>query len=205
MNDDQFDQLAERMRADRAAEIGEYTWRHLAPAKFLTASIDGLPDTCRPAITEWAHGPEGRNLIIVGPVGTGKTWAALAAVRPFVEAGASVQFWPVVELLDGLRPSSPQPADVAAIANASLLVLDDLGTERPTEWTLERMYLIVNHRWMHNLPTVVTSNAPTSDAIADQVGERMRSRLVGSSDVVVRLAGVDRRRFPTPTTEDARP
>ena len=198
LDDDQLDAMAERLRAERQSAAGAERWGALAPARFHAAHLDGLAGKGAQPITEWAFGPEGRNLIITGPVGTGKTWAALAAVRAAVEAGTDVRFWPVVELLDALRPGGDDHALEAAM-RCELLVLDDVGAERPTDWVAERMYAIVNRRWMDARPIVATTNHANGDELAAHVGERMRSRLVGSGAVVVRLTGNDRRRDPTPT------
>lgn len=208
MNADPFDQVAAEIRAARAAAAGQENWRRIAPARFADATIETLIGRGRAGeqIAEWSFGPEGRNLIITGPVGTGKTWAALAAVRGFVEAGSDVRFWPTVELLDELRPGSTETTTLEAACTCDVLVLDDLGVERPTDWVAERLYAIVNRRWMDNRVTVATTNAATSDELAAHVGDRMRSRLVGSGAVVVRLTGPDRRKEPaTPTTKDQQP
>jgi DNA replication protein DnaC len=111
-------------------------------------------------------------------------------------------FWPVVELLDALRPGG-DPETLAQAVTVDVLILDDLGTEKPTEWTFERLYAVVNRRWLEELPTVGTSNLPASRKSApdgydgptlDEVlGPRMFSRLVGGS-VPIRMSGPDRRR-----------
>lgn len=182
------------IRQRRTTDLAALNWRRMAPSRFVSASLADLDDRAGAAeIAEWAMNPAGRNLIICGPIGTGKTHAAMAAVRPHVESGVDVRFWPTVELLDQLRPGGDDGVLEAAMA-CTVLVLDDLGVERATDWTLERMYAIVNRRWMDAKSIVVTTNSKSSTDLADQVGERMSSRLAGSGAVIVRLAGHDRRR-----------
>lgn len=69
---------------------------------------------------------------------------------------------------------------MAALKKAPFLVLDDLGAERLTDWAAERLYLVVNHRYLHRLQTVATTNAKGAmDLVArlgDQ-GQRIVSRL----------------------------
>lgn len=188
--------MAERIAAVRAAHLADTSaerWQRMVPPKYRGATLDLLEAKPRELLSEWAFGPEGRNVLVAGPVGVGKTFAAFAAVRPFVEAGSSVVFWPTVRLLDALRPGGDDLAYTTAMA-CDLLVLDDLGAERVTDWSAERFYAIVNERWMYDRPIIVTTNAASSDELANLTGERLRSRLLGHRDVVVRLAGDDRRR-----------
>jgi DNA replication protein DnaC len=143
--------------------------------------------------------------VLLGDVGTGKSHAAVAAVRPAFERGLEVRFLPVVELLDLLRPGGPEGV-LYDLADVDRLVLDDIGMERATDWTMERMYALVNRRWLEGRPTIATSNLPGSRRTAPAgydgvtldgaLGERTFSRLVGSSSVVVKLTGPDRRRNP---------
>lgn len=199
-----------RMRAER--------WHLLVPQRFHRAELadfdDPQADTYQPTLArdleEWAARPAGRNLVLLGPVGTGKTHAAIAAARLRHDVGDDVRFLPVVEMLDLLRPGGPERA-LYDLADVGCLVLDDLGSERPTEWTAERMYALLNRRWMEERPTVCTSNLPATRAVAPEgygdatldeaVGHRIFSRLVGSGAVICRLTGPDRRRqrrTPTP-------
>lgn len=169
-------------------------WRDFAPARFADADVSGLEGSAKDAIEEWRQNPT-RNLVLLGPVGTGKTYAAMAAARLALDRGWNVRFHPVIELLDRIRPGGDdRTLDVAA--GCHLLVLDDLGGERPSEWTAERLYLICNRRWLEQRPTVVTSNLDAADGqgpLVDAVGARLYSRLVDGA-VVARLAGPDRRR-----------
>ena len=77
----------------------------------------------------------------------------------------------------------------------SLLIIDDLGAERGNEWTGERLYLIVNRRWLDGLPTIVTTNltlGATGELLA-QIGERTYSRLAHGA-VAIKMTGKDLRR-----------
>jgi DNA replication protein DnaC len=172
------------------------TWQRAIPNRFQWADLadftDQPPDV-QAGLEEWAAKPDRRNLLLLGPVGVGKTHAAVAACRrQHFDSGTDVRFLPVVELLDLLRPGGPEGA-LYDLADTDLLVLDDLGSERPTEWTAERLYALINRRWLEARPTVCTTNLEP-DPLRDAVGERVFSRLVGNGAVVLRLTGHDRRR-----------
>jgi len=170
-------------------------WAAAIPSRFVWASLADVtdqPPVVAESLAEWAADPHGRNLLLLGPVGVGKTHAAVAAVRAAHDRGSEVVFLPVVELLDQLRPGGPEGA-LEQLMHADVLVLDDLGAERPTEWTGERLYALINRRWLEERPTVATTNLEP-DPLREAVGERVFSRLVGNEAVVVRLTGEDRRR-----------
>lgn len=142
-------------------------------------SIDGTSEAFEAAVA-FAQDPGHRWLFLYGPCGTGKTHLAVSIAR-FVreQHGMSVYFAVVPDLLDHLRATF-DPASGAAyddrfttIKNAQLLVLDDLGTENATPWAREKLYQIVNHRYMEQLPTVITSNVDLR-----KVDDRIMSRIL---------------------------
>lgn len=186
------DELA-AVRSSGLDELRNLRWATVVPARFATADLGGLGGPPGDEVRAWATAPGPRpNLVILGPVGVGKTHAAIAACRADHNAGLEVQFLPVVEMLDMLRPGGPEGAlwDLCAVDR---LVLDDLGHEKATDWTQERLGAVVNRRWLEQRPTIATSNLEPDDLRA-ALGERMYSRLVRSGAVVVRMAGGDRRR-----------
>ena len=71
-------------------------------------------------------------------------------------------------------------------------MIDDIGAEKASEWTAERLYTIVDHRYANCLPLMVTSNLPPSK-LTEQTGERTASRLAEMCQVVA-MTGTDRRR-----------
>jgi hypothetical protein len=161
------------------------------PSRFAGARLGQLDGHIRELATSWVDGGMNANVVLLGSVGTGKTHAACAMAIAAHQAGSTVVFAPVVELLDGLRPGGDPQAMHRAI-HANVLVLDDLGGERPTDWTGERLYAVINRRWLEQRPTIATSNlAP--DALEAAVGPRAWSRLYHGA-LRLRVAGDDRRR-----------
>lgn len=198
--DDYDDEQFAQARAMGLQEVRQAIWQRIIPARFQWATVEDFTDQVLSELTGWAREPAGRNLLLLGPVGVGKSHAAVAAARMQFDRGAEVRFLPVVELLDMLRPGGPDGA-LYELADIELLVLDDLGSERPTDWTAERLYSLVNRRWLEERPTIATSNlsAVCSDgqAISDleaALGPRVFSRLVGNGSVAIGLSGPDRRR-----------
>lgn len=182
------DMDVQRRRRERADE-----WAKRIPLRFRDADIHDIEEVERVELSEWASTAPGpsTNLVLLGPVGVGKTHAAVAALRICHEHGKSVMFAPIVEALDALRPGGPPDAG-DRLARVGVLLLDDLGAERPTDWTSERLYGIVNRRWLDKRPTIVTSNVEPG-ALEAALDPRLFSRLVHEA-VPVRFGGDDRRR-----------
>lgn len=184
-----------QVRQQGVDELRQARWGAVIPSRFMWATLDDFADQpdAHKLLTEWVaiRGPV-PNLVMLGEVGTGKTHAAVAACRAAHDHGQEVRFLPVVELLDQLRPGGPEHA-YESLADVDRLIVDDMGSERPTDWTSERMGALINRRWMEERPTIATTNLEPKELEA-ALGVRTYSRLVGSDAVVVRLGGPDRRR-----------
>ena len=114
------------------------------------------------AASSFADSPDGW-LILTGDTGVGKTHLAVAIAARQIERGQRVIFSFVPDLMDYLRdtfdPESPVRYDrvFEEVKTAPLLVLDDFGKERRSEWAVEKLYQIIVHRHNVRLPTVITS------------------------------------------------
>ncbi|HET7480695.1 MAG TPA: ATP-binding protein [Rubrobacteraceae bacterium] len=149
-------------------------------------------------LKSWEENREtGRGLYFCGDVGTGKTHLAVAVMNELISRRrVPALFVTVPELLDNMRGAYNDPGRdidewMAAVKNADLLLLDDLGAERANEWVRERIFVIVNHRYREELPTIFTSNIGPKD-LASQLGERTASRIIGMCDWIS-LEGEDYR------------
>lgn len=147
------------------------------------------------AASQQPEGGSPRSLLITGPTGTGKTWQAYGAVKWLVTAGV-VGRWDAVTapgLFARLRPrdGGDSEAEYERLASVPLLLLDDLGAAKESEWTEEVTYRLVNHRSAWVLPTVFTTNLP-ADKLKEALTERVFSRLMECDRVP--LKGADRRR-----------
>jgi DNA replication protein DnaC len=146
-------------------------------------------------VTDYREG--GRNsLVILGPVGTGKTWLAAAIahdllinVRP-----VPVTMITVSEMLANLRPTPGLDVDIQQFILAPVLILDDLGQENQTPWTQEQMYRLSHARYHNGRPTIVTSNL-SGEEIKNTYESRTVQRLFGGARLI-ELAGQSRRELP---------
>jgi DNA replication protein DnaC len=154
---------------------------------------DADPDV-RGAAKAWLNNPTRRNLLLVGAVGTGKTWTAHAVVRDLVER--SGDNWPLIvtapNLFRALRPGGPEDF-YDEVCEVPLLLLDDLGAEKPSEWTGEQLTSIIDTRWANHRPIIATSNL-NLPALSEAIGERAYSRLAKAGTTIVGFDGPDRRK-----------
>lgn len=131
-----------------------------------------------------------RNLVMVGDVGVAKTWNVWEVLERVVRAGyiGTILIATSAEWQEVVGP----PADYDRLREmrlADVLVLDDLGSSRINEWQREKLLGVVDERWQHARPTVITSNM---DEFDDALGPRLTSRL-GDGATVVMLDGKDLR------------
>lgn len=168
-------------------------WRSELPSRLRWAQVEDFTGTVATALAEWSVNAAGRNLILTGPVGVGKSHAAVAACRRSAEVGLEVVFLPAVELFELLRPQGP-PGLLWDLMDVDRLIIDDVGAERPTDWSIDRLYALINRRWLEERPTIITTNLDPREPLEMAVRADTYSRLVGSEAVVVKLSGQDRRR-----------
>lgn len=133
-------------------------------------------------------------LFLTGGYGCGKTHLAAAIANYVVSLSVPTLFLTVPDLLDWLRFSYDSPdanfeERFEEIRNIRLLVLDDLGTQNTTAWAQEKLYQIINYRYVNKLPLVVTTNQNL-----DEIDGRIRSRLQDADMVTtVRIYAPDYR------------
>jgi DNA replication protein DnaC len=149
-----------------------------------------------------------RGLLLEGQPGVGKTHLAVAVLKQVIQAsGARGLFYDTRDLLRVIRstydPSirTTELEILRPVMHADLLVLDDLGAEKTSEWVEETMNLIVNTRYNERRLTMFTSNymdIPEDDdpnSLLFRIGHRMRSRLHEMCEFLV-LDGADYRELP---------
>ena len=104
-----------------------------------------------------------KGLFVTWAYGAGKTYLASCIANEIIKDEKSVIFGTLIQLLDLIR-NSYSDSEVSdkdylnLYSSVDLLVIDDLGKEKPTEWVLEKLFLIVNNRYNNYLPIVITTN-----------------------------------------------
>jgi DNA replication protein DnaC len=125
---------------------------------------------------------DSKGIRLVGSYGCGKTHLTASIIHRLAEQGIGGVFVVVPELLRAIRKGYNSPDEgadklVSLTEDAPLLVLDDLGAEKPSDWVREQLYVIINRRYENMLPTVVTTNFSTQELV-DRIGQRTVSRLI---------------------------
>lgn len=134
-------------------------------------------------------------LIFMGDPGVGKTHLAIGIIKDLIRTrSVTCLFQPFPELLRDIQMSYDPVVQVSEfkllepVLETEVLVVDELGAQRPTPWVLDTVSYILNHRYNANRATIITTNYPdppentpppavATDYLADRIGERMRSRL----------------------------
>jgi DNA replication protein DnaC len=158
---------------------------------------------------------DGMGLLIIGKIGTGKTHLAVGIIKELIlDRGISCLFYDYRELLKEIQNSynaAVQTTELDVLRpvfETDVLVLDELGAVKPTEWVWDTVSLILNTRYNDNRTTIITTNfedqpaagvngsvspargASRAETLGDRIGERMRSRLHEMCRVIT-LEGAD--------------
>jgi DNA replication protein DnaC len=193
------------------AEFALARWTTAVPRRYLNAK----PIAANAAIGAWAHqvahDPDNaRSLLLTGTTGTGKTHQAWAALRMIAEAGPhryELIATTAADMYGALRPGGSArgtEAELDRLVDIPILLVDDLGSAKASEWVEEVTYRLINRRYNGCKPSIFTSNYPTAAPRDDHgnlvgpgldivLGERIVSRLAEMTDVVA-MTGHDRRR-----------
>ncbi len=152
-------------------------------------------------------------LLILGPCGVGKTHLAVSILKELIcKHEVESIFYDFRDLLKKIQNSYNSVSQASEmqilepVLNAEVLVLDDLGAERPTEWVRDTFAYIINTRYNQKLTTIITSNFddhpkefktlndgttfPSEETLTDRSGVRLRSRLYEMCKVI-RIQGSD--------------
>jgi len=146
-----------------------------------------------------------RGLLLMGPVGTGKTHLSAAILRGLMEKGMPCLFYEFGALLKEIQNSynpvsqTSELKVLAPVYETEVLVLDELGAVKPTDWVRDTMMQIIGTRYNNRRLTIFTTNyfdarhAPAEETLEDRIGVRLRSRLYEMCRTII-IEGEDYRR-----------
>ncbi|HWN73079.1 MAG TPA: ATP-binding protein [Solirubrobacterales bacterium] len=207
---------AERMNRGRSRGIAS-----AIPARYRGVSFDRPPIsdmardlTARLAVEEARNYIQnldeniarGKGLWFMGGTGTGKTTLGMLIASEALKAGKSVGIYFTPKLLTRIRQTYQEAEQENAysrfferVTSVDLLYIDDLGSERRTDWVVEQLYAVVNERYENQRPMLITSNAKGEiidegqQQLEDQIGRRTISRLIEICGDPLPLFGPDHR------------
>lgn len=104
-----------------------------------------------------------QGLLLYGPVGTGKSFTAACIGNYLLNNAKPVIMTSFVKILQDIWENDREAEYITILNSASLLIIDDLGTERETDYALEKVYNIIDSRTRANKPMIITSNLELND------------------------------------------
>jgi DNA replication protein DnaC len=143
-------------------------------------------------------------LLFLGPCGVGKTHLAVATIKALINKGIPCLFYDFRDLLKEIQDSYNPVSNTTELKvlepvyQAEVLVLDELGASKPSDWVRDTMTQIINTRYNDKKATIFTTNYldetdhPNEETLTDRVGVRLRSRLYEMCKVV-KIKGDDYR------------
>jgi DNA replication protein DnaC len=160
--------------------------QHFTFARWMRKVKEGRPPSNSPdaaymVALKYAEDPHYTDrpwLFLYGTKGTGKTHLAAAIGNERLQRGQPAIFMVVPDLLDHLRATFNPNSDTTyddlfeSLKNTQLLILDDLGTQSASPWAREKLFQLINHRYNHRIPTVITMNME-----AEEIDSRLWSRI----------------------------
>jgi DNA replication protein DnaC len=149
-------------------------------------------------IDMWPMTANGRGLLLMGSCGVGKTHLAVSALVEIISGGkpGKLLFINFQELIQEIQASFDTDAAVSKsellrpLLDADLLVLDELGSQKPTTFVQDILYYVINSRYNDERTTIFTTNyfddaTTEGQRLSDRIGERLRSRLHEMTEMVV--------------------
>ena len=180
-----------------------YDGFHFANYKCQTASQEAAFKLAKSLTMEFPA--VDRGLLMMGSVGVGKTHLAVSILKGLTERGFNCRFYEFHSLLKEIQDSynpNTQTSELSVLSpvlKADVLVLDELGGSKPTDWVRDTMAHIINSRYNDKKLTIFTTNYlddrrnDSEEVLEDRIGTRLRSRLFEMCKTVA-ITGSDYRK-----------
>lgn len=185
----------EAQRLKKASDLGK---------RFADRTFDNFNKSGREKIYKAAWAYAERNdlfdsskncLLFLGGVGTGKTHLAAAIANVLIERGIPTLFGTFVDHLQRIKDefnNTTLDTYLSKMKTIPMLVIDDLGKERKSDWTQSILFDVINYRYEHMLPTIITSNLMDND-LMNYVSNATASRL-NEMSTAIHTVGEDYRK-----------
>ncbi len=169
-------------------------YKTIVPPRFQNVSYDDVPEEIKIAFVEQMQKKNG--LFLYGDTGVGKTHIVCALIKNILEEGFDVMFLNTSKFLEQLRQEFNKDSDEESLFKQVLdfkgiLILDDIGAEKVSEWVVERLYIILNERYESMIPVIFTSNLDF-EILSARLGARIVSRIAGMT-YKIKMGGQDKR------------
>jgi len=170
------------------------------PKRFLDADLVNTSKKIQEYSAKYSR-ENTKGFYLYGSIGTGKTYSVCALAIDLLIQGYDVIFYNLPRLLNIIRSSyiktdsisvlSYDNANIEKLIDVEILIIDDIGAEKTTDWVAETLYHLINTRYENMKTTIFTSNLDMS-SLADKVGDRIVSRIAEMSEIY-EIEGSDRR------------
>ena len=179
------------------SEYKQPTWEEQIkiPDRYKGATWEDVPLNIQEHFSKMKETHKG--LFLYGEVGTGKTHIAYALHRNAPKSGIKSMMVNTVELFKNMRDEisrgayDKQRPTEQVMEYEGVVIFDDVGVEKATDFVVEQLYLVINKRYNEMRPTIFTSNF-NLDKLADRIGDRIPSRIVEMC-TIIHLEGEDKR------------
>ena len=189
--------LSEALKRERDSNLPQSV-RGAGPRIFLDGTFENFVD--RPGVEEayttavdYTVGNAPPILILLGGTGTGKTHLMEAIGRQYLSQGHTVRYEMTAHLLERARDAIRIEADQSVLTpsyKADLLLLDDIGLEKPSAWVSEQLGALIDERYRNKRLLIISTNELYS-SVEESLGTRMASRLFDDATGIVKQVYLD--------------